>query len=92
MEPKIAYTGYTPITQEKVMELPTQSKKLFIGIPKETSFQENRVALTPESVAVLVNNGHKVAIETKALSTATTRRQEPKLCTILPRYTKPTSS
>lgn len=66
MEPKIAYTGYAPITQEKVMELPTQSKKLFIGIPKETSFQENRVALTPESVAVLVNNGHKVAIETKA--------------------------
>lgn len=40
-----------------------KKKQLFIGIPKETSFQENRVALTPEAVNVLVNNGHDVAVE-----------------------------
>lgn len=53
-------------TQESL--LPTKAKKnrLFIGIPKETSFQENRIALTPLSVAVLVNNDHEVVIESGA--------------------------
>lgn len=39
---------------------------MFIGIPKETSFQENRVALTPDAVSVLVNDGHDVAVEHNA--------------------------
>ena len=39
---------------------------MYIGIPKETAFQENRVALIPDAVNVLVNNGHEVAVETKA--------------------------
>ena len=60
------YTSFSHITQEERLLVATQPQKLFIGIPKETYFQENRVALTPESVAVLVNNGHKVVVETKA--------------------------
>ncbi len=40
-----------------------KKKQLFIGIPKETSFQENRVALTPEGVNVLVNQGHDIVVE-----------------------------
>lgn len=48
------------------MEILPKKKRLFIGIPKETSFQENRVALTPEAVSVLVNNGHEVAVEHNA--------------------------
>jgi len=52
--------------QEQLMEVGKKSHKLFIGIPKETSFQENRVALVPSAVAVLVNNGHEVLIETGA--------------------------
>ncbi|MCS6819785.1 MAG: alanine dehydrogenase, partial [Chitinophagales bacterium] len=40
--------------------------KLFIGIPKERSFQEHRIAITPESVRVLVANGHKIVIEENA--------------------------
>ena len=36
---------------------------MFIGIPKETAFQENRVPLTPDAVSVLVNDGHDVAVE-----------------------------
>ncbi len=52
--------------QESLLEIKTSNQNLFIGIPKETSFQENRIALVPESVALLVNNGHQVMIETNA--------------------------
>ena len=34
-----------------------------IGVPKEIKPQENRIGLTPESVKVLVSNGHEVLIE-----------------------------
>ena len=34
-----------------------------IGVPKEIKPQENRIGLTPDSVKVLVSNGHKVLIE-----------------------------
>jgi len=40
--------------------------KLTIGIPKESTFQENRVALTPLSVGLLVENGHEVIFESGA--------------------------
>jgi alanine dehydrogenase len=53
--------SYIPL--EETLEMLPKKKQLFIGIPKETSFQENRVALTPEAVNVLVNNGHDVAVE-----------------------------
>ena len=45
-----------------------QSKraKLFIGIPKEKSFQEHRIGLTPESVNTLISNGHRIVIESGA--------------------------
>lgn len=56
--------SYVPL--EETLEILPKKKKLFIGIPKETSFQENRVALTPESVSVLVNNGHRVVVEHNA--------------------------
>lgn len=46
-----------------MLEIPLKKKKLFIGIPKESSFQENRIALVPEAVSVLVNNGHEVVVE-----------------------------
>ncbi|MES2829087.1 MAG: alanine dehydrogenase [Bacteroidota bacterium] len=52
--------------KETLSELSKKSNSLYIGIPKEISFQENRIALTPLSVALLVNNGHKVVIETGA--------------------------
>ena len=37
-----------------------------IGIPKEIAFQENRIALTPDAVGVLVANGNHVTVEHKA--------------------------
>jgi alanine dehydrogenase len=52
--------------QESVLEVGKLKQQLFIGIPKEISFQENRIPLVPESVAVLVNQGHNILIETGA--------------------------
>ena len=34
-----------------------------IGVPKEIKPQENRIGLTPESVKILVSEGHEVLIE-----------------------------
>ncbi len=53
--------SYTPL--EETLQITPKKKQLFIGIPKETSFQENRIALTPEAISVLVNDGHDVAVE-----------------------------
>ena len=39
--------------QEEMLEIARKKGKLFIGIPKEISFQENRVALVPDAVALL---------------------------------------
>ncbi|MES2590763.1 MAG: alanine dehydrogenase [Bacteroidota bacterium] len=52
--------------QEEMLEIGRKKSKLYIGIPKEISFQENRVALVPDAVALLVNNGHHVVVETNA--------------------------
>ncbi len=52
--------------QEEVLEVARGEQSLFIGIPKETALQENRVALVPDSVGLLVNNGHKVIVESNA--------------------------
>jgi len=57
---------FSPVPKEAMIELERKTNKLFIGIPKERAFQENRVPLTPQSVSILVNNGHRVVIETKA--------------------------
>lgn len=53
--------SYNPL--EETLELNTKKHSIFIGIPKENSFQENRIALTPQAVAVLVANGNKVVLE-----------------------------
>jgi alanine dehydrogenase len=56
--------GFMP--QEEMLEVAKKKSNLQIGIPKETSIQEKRVPLVPDAVAVLVNNGHEVVIETGA--------------------------
>ena len=52
--------------QEEMLEVAKRKGSLVIGIPRETAFQENRVALAPEAVSLLVQNGHQVMVETKA--------------------------
>ncbi len=60
----LMYGGILP--QEEMLEIGKKHKKIIIGIPKDNHSQERRVALTPEAVEVLVNNGHDVLMETKA--------------------------
>ena len=55
------FTGLLP--QEEMLEVKKHFKSLYIGIPKEISYQENRVSLSPDAVALLVSNGHKIVIE-----------------------------
>jgi len=52
--------------QEEMLEVARKKGKLFIGIPKEIAFQETRVALVPDAVALLINNGHRVCMEASA--------------------------
>lgn len=54
------------MTKEEMLEVARKKSELFIGIPKEISFQERRVALAPEAVGLLIANGHRVRIETNA--------------------------
>lgn len=52
--------------KEEMLEVVKKKGSLNIGIPREISFQENRVSLVPDDVALLVNHGHEVLIETGA--------------------------
>jgi len=56
-------TFTTLLPQEEMLEIKKNFKSLYIGIPKEISYQENRVSLSPDAVALLVSNGHKIVIE-----------------------------
>jgi len=53
-------------TLEETLDIKPKGAELLIGIPKENSFNENRIALTPEAVGVMIANGHQVVVETKA--------------------------
>lgn len=53
-------------TLEETLDVKPTGAQLLIGIPKEVALQENRVALTPDAVGVLVSNGHQVVIEHNA--------------------------
>ena len=52
--------------QEEMLKLKKGKGSFFIGLPREVSLQENRISLTPDAVALLVNNGHEVRVETMA--------------------------
>lgn len=52
--------------QEEMLEVGRKHNKLVIGIPRDNHKIERRVALTPEAVEVLVNQGHEVIIESGA--------------------------
>jgi alanine dehydrogenase len=54
------------LPKEEMLEIARKKGSLYIGIPKEISFQERRVALVPEAVSLLVANGHRVKIESKS--------------------------
>ena len=59
-------TSFSYETLEETLDVKPKGGTMHIGIPKETSFNENRIALTPEAVGVIVANGHQVSVETNA--------------------------
>src|SRR5215813_8497967 len=59
-------TSFSYETLEETLDIKPKGVPLHIGIPKEIAFQENRIALTPDAVGVLVSNGHQVVIEHNA--------------------------
>jgi alanine dehydrogenase len=59
-------TSFSYETLEETLDVKPKGARLHIGIPKEIAFQENRIALTPDAVSVLVSNGHQVVIEHNA--------------------------
>ena len=59
-------TSFSYETLEETLDIKPKGAQLHIGIPKEIAFQENRIALTPDAVSVLVSNGHDVTIEHNA--------------------------
>jgi alanine dehydrogenase len=59
-------TSFSYETLEETLDIKPKGAQLHIGIPKEIAFQENRIALTPDAVSVLVSNGHHVTIEHNA--------------------------
>ncbi|WP_299764654.1 alanine dehydrogenase [uncultured Dokdonia sp.] len=64
--PNSPFTRAQLLPQEETLEIAKKKGNLFIGIPREAHFQERRVCLTPDAVAALTANGHRVLIESKA--------------------------
>ena len=60
------FTKQQLLPQEETLEIFKRKGELYIGIPKETAYQEKRVCLTPDAVSAIVNNGHKVLLESGA--------------------------
>jgi alanine dehydrogenase len=62
----IISTSFSYETLEETLDVKSKVEPMLIGIPKEIAFQENRIALTPDAVSVLISNGHNVVIEHNA--------------------------
>ncbi len=62
----IISTSFSFETLEETLDIKPKGAQVQIGIPKEITLQENRIALTPDAVSVLVSNGHQVTIEHNA--------------------------
>ena len=60
------FTKQQLLPQEEKLEVERRKSELFIGIPKETSYQERRISLTPDAVNALTAHGHRVMIEAAA--------------------------
>ncbi|TQI70678.1 alanine dehydrogenase [Gramella sp. Hel_I_59] len=60
------FTKEQLIPQEETLEIYKKKGELFIGIPKETAYQEKRICLSPDAVAAITAHGHRVMIESGA--------------------------
>ncbi|WP_037321428.1 alanine dehydrogenase [Salegentibacter sp. Hel_I_6] len=60
------FTKEQLIPQEETLEIYKNKGQFFIGVPKETSYQEKRICLSPDAVAAITAHGHRVMIESGA--------------------------
>lgn len=58
--------GAAYMPREETLETRKSPRQLVIGIPREVSLNENRIALVPDAVGLLVQQGHRVIIEESA--------------------------
>ncbi|WP_340073804.1 alanine dehydrogenase [Leptobacterium sp. I13] len=65
-KPMSPFTRQQLLPQEETLEIAKKKGELFIGIPKETAYQEKRVCLTPDAINALASHGHRVMIESDA--------------------------
>ena len=65
-QPSSPFSKQQLLPQEEKLEVLKQKGELFIGIPKESQYQERRICLTPDAVNALVAHGHKVLMESGA--------------------------
>ncbi|MBU2972945.1 alanine dehydrogenase [Zobellia sp. B3R18] len=65
-QPSSPFSKQQLLPQEEILEVLRQKGELFIGIPKENQYQEQRVCLTPDAVNAITSNGHRVLIESGA--------------------------
>lgn len=70
------FSKFELIPQEEKLEVARHQCQLFIGIPKETSFQERRICLTPDAVASIVAQGHRILLESGAGESSSYSDQE----------------
>ncbi len=63
---KLPLTKLGLMPKEETLEISKRNIKMTIGIPKEITFQENRIPLAPQAVNLLTNNGHQIIIESNA--------------------------
>ena len=65
-QPSSPFSKDQLIPQEETLEILKQKGALFVGIPKESQYQEKRICLTPDAVNAIVANGHRVLVEAGA--------------------------
>ncbi|ATA90902.1 alanine dehydrogenase [Capnocytophaga canimorsus] len=63
----MSFTLFSDILpQEECLAVTKNRMALQIGVPKESAWQERRIGLAPDDVAVLVAHGHRILIESGA--------------------------
>lgn len=65
-QPASPFSKQQLLPQEETLEVLRQKSELFIGLPKENHYQEQRICLTPDAVQAITSNGHRVLFEAGA--------------------------
>tara|TARA_R110001632_G_scaffold102664_5_gene211113 strand:- start:1881 stop:3077 length:1197 start_codon:yes stop_codon:yes gene_type:complete len=66
MSPFSPFSKEELLPQAEMLEIKKEKGELYIGLPKETHFEEKRICLTPDAVAALSAHGHRIVVESGA--------------------------